>query len=254
LRARWAFATAMMFCMFGLAPGLSAPNPFDTVVKPLGIGEHMPALQFVDQAGQAVTFSAMRGQTVLVGFVYTRCKDACPIITQKFGRLDQLLKQGPYRLVEVTIDPAHDTPAVIAAYAKRYGLRPPRWQILTGQPQELETFDRAAGVSVIDNGRGELVHNTVLLVVNPDGRLTDVVQLAAWDPATIAARLEDVAGKASNPVARADFELTKTIAQFCGGSYQVAAGVLDVVVVVILVGLGAFIALWMRRRIFEQGA
>jgi hypothetical protein len=70
----------------------------------------------------------------------------------------------------------------------------------------------------------------------------------------VAAELQHVAGDSSNPLARADFALTKTVAQFCGGSYQVASGIIDVVAVVLLVGAGVLVLLWMRRRLFAQGA
>jgi cytochrome oxidase Cu insertion factor (SCO1/SenC/PrrC family) len=251
---RWAAIAATIFLVGVLAPSKINANPFDQAVRPLEIGDPMPSIVFTNQLGQRETFESMLGQTVLVGFIYTRCNDECPLITQKFGRLNALLGSGPYRLLEVTIDPAYDKVGVIAAYAKKYKVQSARWQILTGDPKQLTTFVRAAGESVIDNGHGQFIHDTRLLFVAPDGRLSDVAQIAAWDPAIVAAQLQHVAGQQSSLLARANFALTKTVAQFCGGSYQAASGIIDVIAAVLLVAIGLWIAWWLRRRLFEQGA
>jgi cytochrome oxidase Cu insertion factor (SCO1/SenC/PrrC family) len=245
----------LLLCLGFLVTAVKASvNPFDESLKPLAIGDQMPAISLVDQRKRSFTFASARGQAVLVGFIYTRCNDACPLITQKFGQLDMLLGPGPYRLIEVTIDPEHDTQPVLSAYAKKYNVTSPRWSIVTGDPAAVARFVRESGVSVIDNGRGELVHSARLLVVTPDGRLSDVVQLAAWEPKAVAAQLRFVAGATSNPLARLNFSLTKAVAQLCGGSYQVASGIIDVVAALAVVVAGAFVLLWMRRRLYEQGA
>jgi len=230
------------------------PNPFDENVAPLQIGEQMPAIAFVNQRGREFTLSSQRGQATLVGFIYTRCRDACPIITEKVGRLDRALGPGPYHFALVTIDPAHDTPSVLAAFARKHSVSSPRVEFLTGERRTIERFVRSAGVAVVDNGRGELVHNAQLLVISPDGRLADVVGLVAWDPPTVAAEMQHVAGLSSSPLERANFELTKRVAQFCGGSYQVASGIIDVVAALAVVAGGVLVLVWMRRRLFAQGA
>ncbi len=207
----------------------------------------MPPTSFVDQRGARFTFQDVRGQTAVVGFIYTRCADSCPIITQKFGVLNRLLGPGPYQLVEVSIDPSHDTLPVVRAYAKKFGATSSRWRILTGTPQTVENFVRSSGVSVIDNGTDELIHNARLLIVDPNGRLADVNELVAWDPSTVVAQVRHVAGKSSSFLGRANFALTSAVAQFCGGSYQTASGILDVLASVLLVGGGIFILTWMRR-------
>jgi protein SCO1 len=245
-------ACAAVLLLAARAPG--AQNPFDETIAPIEVGEQLPATRFVNQQGRPFEFASLRSQVTLVGFIYTRCRDACPIITQKFVQLDRALGAGPYHFALVTIDPAHDTPPALAAYAKEQGAASPRLEFLTGDVHALERFGRSAGLSVVDNGRGELVHNSRLLVVSPDGRLADIVQLVAWDPRMVAAELQHAAGASSNPLARADFALTKTVAQFCGGSYQVASGIIDVVAGVLLLGVGVLVLLWMRHRLFAQGA
>jgi protein SCO1/2 len=252
--SRRAAALACAVVLLFAAGASAAQNPFDETVAPIEVGEQLPATRFVNQQGRQFDFASLRGQITLVGFIYTRCRDACPLITQKFVQLNRALGAGPYHFALVTIDAAHDTPPALAAYAQEQGAVSPRLEFLTGDVHALERFARSAGLSVVDNGRGELLHNSRLLFVSPDGRVADIVQSVAWDPRLVAAELQHVAGASSNPLARADFALTKTVAQFCGGSYQVASGIIDVVAVVLLVGAGVLVLLWMRRRLFAQGA
>ncbi len=236
------------------APAPAQPNPFDQQIAPIEVGATMPPTSFVDQRGARFAFQDLRGQTTVVGFIYTRCTDTCPVITQKFGVLDRMLGSGPYQLVEVSIDPSHDTLPVVRAYAQKFGATSSRWRILTGEPHAVESFVRSSGISVIDNGKEDLIHNARLLIVDPHGRLADVVELVAWDPATVVAQVRHVAGESSNIFGRANFALTSTIAQFCGGSYQAASGIVDVLASVLLVGAGIFILGWLRRRMLSQGS
>jgi protein SCO1 len=230
------------------------PNPFDQVVQPLKVGAPLPQLSLIDERGHTFTTASLRGNATVIGFIYTRCTDACPLITQRFVMLNHDLGFGPYRLLEVTIDPAYDTPPVLAAYARKQKVSGGRFSLATGNPDAIDRFVRAAGVGVIDGGHGDLIHNARLLVVSPDGRLNAVVEQIAWNPQTIAAQLRSLTGESSSPLARLDFQLTKEVAQLCGGSYQTASGIIDVIGVVLIVAAAVLVMLWVRRRVFEQGA
>lgn len=251
-RLRVLFTIALLV----LAGGASAraSNPFDQAVAPLEPGDAMPRTAFVDQAGRPFRFDDLRGRTTLLAFIYTRCTDACPLISQKFARLQTRLRPGSYHLVEASIDPAHDSVPAIAAYARKYGAQPASWSIVTGSPAALTALWRAAGVSVIDDGKGELVHNDRLILIAADGTVADVIDAAGWSPSEVAAQMQHLAGASSNPIARADLALTKAVAQFCGGSYRTASGLIDVAMALVVVGAGAAIFYWVGRRVFAQGA
>lgn len=249
---RWFIVMASVTTLFGLTSWVQPANPFEQHVTPLDIGSVMPAIALVDQRRTQFSFSTLRGRTAVVGFIYTRCTDVCPIITQKFGALDKLLSPTQFALVELTIDPTNDTPSTIAAYAKKNGVTSQRWHIATGKPGEISTFERSAGVSVIDNGKGELVHNSKLLIVDPQGRLANVDDQVAWDPQSVAAAAEHVAGDSGSWFGRLDFALTSAVAQLCGGSYRTASGILDIAATLLLLGAGLFVLGWMRGRIFSH--
>ena len=75
-----------------------------------------PPVRFAlrDQDGELIKASALRGQPVIVAFMYTTCQNECPTIAQQIrGALDRLGSDVP--VVAVSVDPANDTPASASA-------------------------------------------------------------------------------------------------------------------------------------------
>jgi protein SCO1/2 len=108
-----------------------------------------PAADFrlVDQDGRPATLAGLRGRPVLVFFGYTRCTDFCPLT---LDRLDRAVRElgsdaGGARILLVTVDPAHDTPAALNRYLARFG---GRVQGVTGDTAALAAAWRAYSVYV----------------------------------------------------------------------------------------------------------
>jgi cytochrome oxidase Cu insertion factor (SCO1/SenC/PrrC family) len=60
-----------------------------------------------------------------------------------------LRKTKDVRLVSVSIDPTHDTPAVLAEYAARMNADPSRWIFLTGPENEITEFTQKGMLQVL---------------------------------------------------------------------------------------------------------
>lgn len=82
-----------------------------------------PAADFalVDQHGRPVTRDSLRGAPALLFFGYTRCPDVCPLTLTRLLRARRDAGAGDVRVVLVTVDPGHDTPAVMREYVDRFG-------------------------------------------------------------------------------------------------------------------------------------
>ena len=95
--------------------------------------ELAPAADFnlTDHRGRPATLASFRGKPVLLFFGYTHCPDVCPLtLTKLNGVLEDLGSRAEdVQIVLVTVDPARDTPAVLADYVRRFG---PRVTGLTG--------------------------------------------------------------------------------------------------------------------------
>lgn len=159
-------------------------------------GDDIPAFELVDQDGRSLTHDALKGRYTIVTFVFTRCPvpDFCPLIGKKFQELQSTLRDQPglptseVQLLSVSIDPEHDTPAMLRAYGESLGADFARWRFATGATGEVEKLTRAFAVRTERNG-SSLDHALATALISPEGKLVEIWRGNGWKPAEIAARL-----------------------------------------------------------------
>lgn len=101
-----------------------------------------PAFALTDQLERPVIADEFRGRVVVANFVYTSCRESCPLLSLRMAALQERLRQegllgDRVQLLSFTVDPRHDTPAVLRAYAERAGADPQAWHFLTGPEDEI---------------------------------------------------------------------------------------------------------------------
>jgi protein SCO1/2 len=162
-----------------------------SVLKP---GELVPDFAMVDQEGQAFKLSDLRGNVVALTFIFTGCPlpDFCPRMDRKFSEVADHVKAARgraehVRLVSVSFDPDHDTPSVLKSHATVLGASPPLWTFAVASHAELARVARPLGL-VYGPGREGIIHNLVIAVIGPDGRLVRLETGEAarsWDTADL---------------------------------------------------------------------
>ena len=96
-----------------------------------------PSFSLVDQHAERVTLDALRGEPFIADFIFTQCTAACPMLTSRMVRLQHELGGTPVRFVSFSVDPAHDTPDVLLAYASKWNARETRWKLLSTSDETL---------------------------------------------------------------------------------------------------------------------
>jgi protein SCO1/2 len=147
----------------------------------IGPGDPVPDFSLTDQTGRRVQLSKLRGQSVALTFIYTRCPiaTACPMTTAKFSQLDALLRgKGIGRLLTITVDPEHDTPQV-SRNARARQRRSETLELLTGPAQDAARVGADLGVIYYPD-RGQIVHSLAAAVIDPDGKLSTIYYGEAW--------------------------------------------------------------------------
>ena len=101
--------------------------------EPLPVLGTVPAFSLTERHGTTVTAAVLAGHVWVADFVFTRCPDICPVLSTRMAALQDKLRGGdpPVRLVSISVDPVHDTPEALAAYADHYHAGPD-WLFLTG--------------------------------------------------------------------------------------------------------------------------
>lgn len=102
--------------------------------EPLPVLGTLPAFRLVDQQGRPFGSADLRGQVWVGNFIFTSCPSICPGLTRAMRSLQERYQAGrvPVRLVSFSVDPENDSPAVLRAYARRFGADLSTWTFVTG--------------------------------------------------------------------------------------------------------------------------
>jgi protein SCO1/2 len=157
-------------------------------------------LLFVGSNGTVTSLSSLRGSTIVLADFLTLCQEICPLTTAELGHVQQDIRRaglaGHVVIMEVTVDPARDTPARLAAYQTLVGAGP-NWRLLTGSAIDVAALWRWFGVAyerqpeafppAIDWWTGrkltyDVGHTDVLFVIDPAGTERYVVTGPAKTP------------------------------------------------------------------------
>lgn len=131
---------------------------------------NIPSFDLIAQNGQPFHSQALAGKIWVADFIYTTCPGPCPRMTSQMREVQDAVSKIPdVRLVSFTVDPAEDTPPVLAAYAKVHGAAPSMWYFLTGPVPTLQMLDRDA--FKLGNLDATMQHSTRFVLVDRQGRI-----------------------------------------------------------------------------------
>jgi len=145
------------------ASGDPTPTGLHGALRPAGL--RAPDFRLHDQDGRLATMRAYRGRLVVVTFMYSTCRDTCPLTAQQIrGALDQLGRAVP--VLAISVDPVSDTPANVRRFlAEQHMTR--RMRYLTGTAAQLAPVWRAYGIQPETSGSE---HTASTVVVDGAGR------------------------------------------------------------------------------------
>jgi len=158
----------------------------------------LPAFTLTDKSGATVTPATLAGRPWIADLVFTRCQLSCPRMTERMASLGPRLAAG-VRRVSVSVDPAHDTPAVLADYAKVHRAESPDWLFLTGDEAEMRRLAVEGfklGVAPADPtdpraAQEPVTHSTRFVLVDGQGRVRGWYD--AFDEGSLGKLLRDAA-------------------------------------------------------------
>src|SRR5258708_25941102 len=131
----------------------------------------LPDVSLIDQHGHAISLASLKGKPVLIDFIYTSCASTCPVLTSKIAAVAREL--GPalnsVTIVSITLDPEHDGPAQLAAYAKSQGADSNSWRFLTGKPADIDQVLAAFKLRRMRESDGSIMHSVSAFLLGPDG-------------------------------------------------------------------------------------
>ncbi|HEX5146238.1 MAG TPA: SCO family protein [Conexibacter sp.] len=120
-----------------------------------------------DQDGHVATMDEYRGRTVIVTFMYSTCRDTCPLTAQQIrGGLDDLGRAGSVPVLAISVDPTSDTPLHVKRFLVTQHMVG-RMRYLVGTRAQLSPIWRAYGIQ--PQGPG-YEHTASTVIVDGAGR------------------------------------------------------------------------------------
>ena len=147
---------------------------------------YIPNVPVVDQTGRELKFydDVIKDKIVVVSFIYTVCKDVCPLVTARLALLQEKLGSlvgSEIHFVSISIDPERDTPQRMKDYADAFRVAP-GWTFLTGKVEHIDQIRHKLG----ERSRFLNEHRNEILLGNArtgewarDSAFADLVVLAA---------------------------------------------------------------------------
>lgn len=155
----------------------------------------LPEFQLLDQNGEAVTKSSLAGAPYIADFIFTRCPAACPRLTARMKELViELPRDSRARFVSFSVDPDHDRPERLAAFAAKWEIRDPRWRFLTGERDAMWTLIRKGFLLPVEeqpDPANPFLHSNRFALVDAAGRLRGTYE--AFEDEAVERLLADLA-------------------------------------------------------------
>jgi protein SCO1/2 len=148
------------------------------VPRPPPVLATVPAFALTDQDGRPFGSADLAGRVWIASFIFTRCETVCPRVTAQVARVQARTRslEPALHLVSFSVDPEHDTPARLAAYARAHGASPRMWTFVTGPADSVrQTIEKGLRVSVgqdpSDPSPAGISHGAHLVLVDGAGAI-----------------------------------------------------------------------------------
>jgi protein SCO1/2 len=170
-RGYWIGLILIAFGLVGVAAGRLGTATVNSTAAAFG---SVPNFSLTESSGRVVTLKDLSGEVWIADFIFTHCAGTCPLITAEMGKLRKKVSDN-IAMVSFTVDPLHDTPEVLAQYAKQAGADNRNWMFLTGDRTALRALTMDGFKMALDDTQGSelepITHSARFVLVDKQGRI-----------------------------------------------------------------------------------
>jgi protein SCO1/2 len=144
------------------------------------VGKPAPNFHLFDQFGGLRRLSSFRGKGVLLTFISSRCTSICPLTAVLLRRTQQLMGAlgSQTQLVAVNANRRYTSVSDVMKWSRLHRMTR-RWLFLTGPP--IGPIEPVTSLSHVWSSYGVTAggsHTTVVFLIDPTGRIRNVVPIA----------------------------------------------------------------------------
>lgn len=135
--------------------------------------------KFVNQMGDTISSSTVKGKVYVADFFFTSCPTICPIMKKEMLRVYEKFKDNPeFLILSHSIDPTYDTQEVLRDYSEKLGIMDAgTWNFLTGDQEKIFELAQTSYITTAmadQDEPGGFVHTGAFVLVDQDGHIRGV--------------------------------------------------------------------------------
>jgi protein SCO1/2 len=131
--------------------------------------------QFVNQDSAVVTNETFTGKIYVADFFFTSCRTICPVMKAQMLRVYEATREMPdVAILSHTIDPEHDTVALLRDFADRLGVSGSKWHFVTGEQDNIYDIAQTSYFATAMEDKTEpdgFIHSGAFLLIDKDRRI-----------------------------------------------------------------------------------
>jgi protein SCO1/2 len=134
----------------------------------------IPKFEFLNQYGKTITNKSLDGNIYVADFFFTTCPSICPIMHRNMLKVyNEFKDKGKLKILSHTIDPKHDSVAVLKAYADKLGISGDTWWLLQGNKETTYKLSESYLVAVKEDNAtpGGFIHSGYFILIDKQRRI-----------------------------------------------------------------------------------
>lgn len=128
-----------------------------------------------NQNGKLVTQKDYENKIYIADFFFTTCPTICPIMTKNMaGIQDKILNDEDVMLLSHSVTPDIDSVPQLKKYALEKGVKDSKWNLVTGDKQQIYELARKSYIAVKTDGDGgpyDMIHTENFILVDKERRI-----------------------------------------------------------------------------------
>jgi protein SCO1 len=135
----------------------------------------VPKFELLNQDNLKISNETYKGKVYVLEFFFSTCPSICPKMNQSMLQIEKTFFGNPnLGIVSITIDPEHDTPAVLKAHREFLGVKSSNWNFLTGDKTYIfdlsnKGFNLYAGQN--NKAQGGFEHSGLFALIDKKGNI-----------------------------------------------------------------------------------
>lgn len=135
----------------------------------------VPKFELLNQDNLKISNETYKGKVYVLEFFFSTCPSICPKMNQSMLQIEKTFFGNPnFGIVSITIDPEHDTPAVLKAHREFLGVQSSNWNFLTGDKTYIfdlsnKGFNLYAGQN--NKAQGGFEHSGLFALIDKNGTI-----------------------------------------------------------------------------------